>query len=93
MKRTYTAEFRASAVALVLEEKYSFKDAASRLGINVQTLRYWVKLHRKKEGVKAPQQEQDLRKRIVELERENRRLTMERDILKKATAYFAKEQP
>lgn len=91
--KQYTPEFRASAVALVLEQKYTFKQAAESLQVNDQTLRYWVRLHREKQRANCSVEELDLHRRIAELERENKRLTMERDILKKATAFFAKEQP
>ena len=53
------------------------------------TPKVWTSLARKGKGVFAPQEEKDLLAKVRELEAENRRLKMERDILKKATALFA----
>jgi transposase len=92
MARTvYNAEFKQSAIALVTEQNYSIKDAAKNLGVKLATLKYWLKLYRRNGKVIDPVEETDLRKRNAELERENARLRMERDILKKATAFFVKE--
>lgn len=91
-KRSFTPEFKASAVALVIEQKYSRQEAARNLGVSVSTLDAWLHKQRHLQGASNLVEEADLRKRINELERENRRLTMERDILKKATAFFAKDQ-
>ena len=62
------------------------------LGVSLATLKYWLKGYRLRNGVVDAQEEKDLRKRVVELEMENARLRIERDILKKAAAWFAKEQ-
>jgi transposase len=91
-RRTFTPEFKRSAVALVIEQKYARQEAAKNLGIGVATLDNWLGEHRKRNGSVNVAEELDLKKRVAQLERENRRLTMERDILKKATAYFAREQ-
>ena len=92
MSTHYTAEFRASAVALVLEQKYKVKQAAENLGVNEQTLRYWIKLHRNVLRSQASPEDLALMERVKELEQQLARVTLERDILKKATAYFAKDQ-
>jgi transposase len=79
-------------VKLVTEEGYNPKQAAASLGVHTNTLQYWIKVYGK-----APQEEaetlQSLRLRIKELEKQNQRLAIEKEILKKATAFFAKEQP
>lgn len=90
-KQKYTPEFRESAVALVLGEGRSVEQAAGDLGIPPNTLRVWVGLARKGQGVFTPPAAKDLAARVRELEAENRRLRIERDILKKATAFFARE--
>ena len=90
-RRRFTPEFKRSAVALIVEQNYSLVQAAKSLGIGVGTLSYWLQKHRKLHGSTSASGELDLKKRNAELERENRRLTMERDILKKAAAYFAKD--
>jgi transposase len=90
-KRRYTSEFRQGAVALVLREGRSVKQAAADLGMPENTLNVWVSQARRGKGVFLPAEQKDLAARVRELEVENRRLKLERDILKKATAFFAKE--
>jgi transposase len=90
-RKIYTAEFKKSAIALVIEQNYKPQEAAKNLGINLATYKYWLKIYRRNGKVIDPVEEADLRKRNAELERENARLRMERDILKKATAFFARE--
>lgn len=91
-RRKFTEEFKRDAVQLVVVEGYTFKAAAEAVGVSSRSLREW---HEKF----APQPEscgQDAS--LDELREENRRLKkqlkraeMEREILKKATVYFAKE--
>ena len=93
IRKQYTAEFKQEAVGLVTEHGYSYAEAGRSLGIHASMLARW---HREQAAAGAeafpgngrltPEQQ-----RIHELERQNRRLQMERDILKKATAFFAKE--
>jgi len=92
-RRSYTPEFKAEAVKLVTEQGYSVAEAARSLSIHETLLRSWrqaVDAH----GDQAfpgqgnlPPFEEELRR----LRAENRRLRAERDILKKATALFARE--
>jgi transposase len=90
MKRTkYTAEFKSEAVKQIIEKGHSATEVASRLGVHVGLLYTWTrKLKRPDEqpieDVKALQAE------MTKLKAELRRTTDERDILKKAAAYFAK---
>ena len=90
MKRTkYTAEFKLEAVKQILEKGHSATEVASRLGVPVGLLYTWSwKLkgpdEQPIEDVKALQAE------MAKLKAELRRTTEERDILKKAAAYFAK---
>lgn len=91
-RRRFTEEFKRSAVDLVTQENYSPPEAAKRLGIGLGTLEYWLKQHRRRSGAVNAAQEKDLRKRVAELEKENQRLKLEREILKKAAAFFAREQ-
>ena len=95
MHKSYTDEFRRSAVALVIEQNYTAKEAAKNLGVDYGTLKYWIKKHRSQFGVPTHTrdgQPLDPAKRIGELEKENQQLKLEREILKKAAAYFAREQ-
>jgi len=90
-RKVYTSEFKSSAVSLVTEQNYKPEVAAKNLGINIHTLKYWIRQSRHGGGVVDPAEQADLRKRNAELEREVARLRMERDILKKAAVFFAKE--
>lgn len=92
-RRQFTPEFRRSAIALVAEQNYTAREAARRLGVGQSTMDYWLKQHRKRNGSVNAAEEKDLRKRVTDLEKENQRLKLEREILKKAAAFFAKEQP
>jgi transposase len=91
MKQRFNAEFKRSAVALVKEQQQSLRQAAANLGIGVNTLRYWILKDRERQGGES--EAETLRIQLTEAQRQIRRLTEERNILKKATAYFAKEQP
>ena len=92
-RRKYTADFKREAVALVNSQGYTAVEAAKNLGIYVSILNRW-----RREQLKAPQSAfpgtGHRSPEVEELERlreENRRLKMEREILKKAAAFFAKE--
>jgi transposase len=92
-KRTYSLDFKASAAKLVTEQGRGPKDVATSLGVAPSTLQYWVRRF----GTKAarpqvPDEPGALRKENERLRKENERLLMEREILKKATAFFAREQ-
>ena len=87
--RTYTDEFKQEAVALVLEQNYSVGDAAASLGITSKLLYNWkAKVEAQKSGLSLSADE---RAELIKLRKENKRLQMERNILKKASAFFAKE--
>ncbi len=89
--RKFSAEYREEAVRMVLDSSRPIAVVARDLGINEGTLGNWVSKYR----VEHPVSEEitiDERARLKELERENRELRMERDFLKKAAAFFAKEQ-
>jgi transposase len=90
----YTREFRQEAVKLVAEEKTSCREAAQRLSLAPSTLAYWVKAYKQGKLGDIGQAQRPLTEVEMELARvkkENSELKMERDILKKAAAYFAKE--
>ena len=97
VRKHYPPEFKTEAVKLVLQQGYTCKQAGQQLGVPKKTLANWVRPHRKQERaaqIAAGLQIDDpaaLRSRIAELEKQLRRAEMEREILKKATAYFAKE--
>jgi len=92
-RRTYSRDFKLAAVKLVTVQGYSVAEAARSLGIRENLLRLW-KQKLEAEGDQAfpghgrlPPLEEEVRR----LRAENKRLQMERDILKKATAFFAAE--
>jgi len=93
IRRKYTDEFKREAVDLILAHGYGIAEAARNLGINATMLSRW-KREQGKHGEHAfpgtgnmtPEQAE-----LHRLQKENKRLRMERDILKKATAFFAKE--
>ncbi len=88
-RRQYTDEFKAEAVRLVVEDGYAVSEAARNLDINANMLRRW-----RTELSQDPadrRQVIDEKEELRRLREEVRRLKLERDILKKATAFFASE--
>jgi len=92
MSRQYTDEFREEAVGLVLESKSRVAEIARDMGVSVWTLRGWVKKYRVKSRLGQPRRAETVEEENRRLKRELAVLRQERDILKKAAAYFAKEQ-
>ena len=87
-RKQYDESFKRDAVALVTEHGYKTSDAARRLAINPNLLSRW-----KQEFIQEATGQRlttDERAELTRLRRENRQLLMETEILKKATAYFAK---
>ena len=84
----HTKEFKQSAVKMVLEEQLEATDVASRLGIPIAMLNRWVKIEVKTTTSKDQESMKELLLSNKKLEEENKRLKMEREILKKAMAYF-----
>ena len=91
-KRRFTREFKLSAIKLVNEQGYSIPQAARSLGVDPNSVRYWVNTLGADPEL-APRGEGAMAAELRRLRKENARLLMERDILKKAAAFFAKEQP
>ncbi len=88
----YPDAYRAEAIDLVQSGDRSIPQIARDLGINEQTLRNWIKRAEIDAGHGAPGElTTDERAELVRLRRENRVLQQEKEILKKAAAYFAKE--
>ena len=90
--RRFTREFKLSAVKLVNEQGYSVTEAAKGLGVDPSNVRGWVEKFSNEAGL-APSGEGALKAELRRLRKENAQLLMEREILKKAAAFFAKEQP
>ena len=87
--KTYSQEFKEEAISLVTEQGYSVADAAQSLGIRSNQLYGWKKKHEetKSDSMLNPDEKAEL----VNLRKEVKRLRMEKEILKKASAFFAKE--
>ncbi len=83
----YTQEFKRDAVAQVVDRGYSAAEVSRRLGVSTKSIYDWVKRYDKAEPTHVAKAGQS--KEILRLKAELLRVTEERDILKKATAYFA----
>ena len=92
-RRTYTSQFKREAVELVEREGVSVAEAARRLGLYQTLLRSWrVKFQEQgDQAFPGAGQRTAIEEEVRQLREENVRLKMERDILKKATAFFARE--
>ena len=92
-RRRFTREFKVEAVKLVTERGVTVAQAARDLGLHVNSLRAWIAAYRDDPAQSFPgngqQKPEDAE--LTRLRNEVARLKMERDILKKAAAYFAKE--
>lgn len=96
----YTKEFRDETVELILNSEKSALQIARDLGIHDKTIYNWIKVYKKENNITTPINEtknhkkssqDELLAELKQLRSENKLLKQERDILKKATAYFAKE--
>ena len=90
----YTKELREEAVKLVRDSSFSIPEVGRRLSVATSTIRYWVKADKEGKLKEVGKQQKPLTEIEMELARVKRELAevrMERDILKKAAAYFAKE--
>jgi transposase len=91
--KIYTAEFRESAVKLANETDKSIAQTARDLGINESTLHTWIgKYSQPVAHAKVIRTDEHLYDELKRLKKEVAQLTEERNLLKKAAAYFAKEQ-
>jgi len=89
----YTKEFKQDAVKLVNEQGYSANEVGRRLGVSQSNVSRWVREFRKDQQDEAEGEipRKELEAEVKRLKKENQRLQMEREILKKAAAFFAKE--
>jgi len=86
-----TEEFRQEAVRIALTSGLTRKQVASDLNVGFSTLSKWIQQDRKNPD--KPSSQSDLEREVSELRKENRLLREERDILKKATVFFASQKP
>lgn len=93
-RRTFTTEFKREAVSLVVDQGYTQAEAARSLGVGENLIGRWKRQLTEQSPVTIPSQgnlNEDQR-RIKQLENEVRRLRMEKEVLKKATVFFAQEK-
>ena len=89
-RRSFPDEFKSDAVAMVLDDGRKIVDVAEAIGVGDGTLGNWVRLERIERSERAGLTRDD-RAELAELRKENARLRMERDLLKRATAFWVKE--
>jgi transposase-like protein len=87
----YSKEFRLQAARLVVEQGYTYAQVAHRLGPSAWSVRQWVAKYRKSGELATDATTADEARELQQLRKENSRLRMENEILKKAAAYFARE--
>ena len=91
-RNQYTREFKLEAISLVVDHKRKIPDVASSLGISKSTLQKWLSQYRQEIEGQAPKSSNaltDEQRDLQELRKQVKGLTMERDILKKASALLA----
>ena len=88
-KRSFTDDFKKEAVALVAEQGYSVSKAAEAVGVTAAMMYKWIE--KEKAQASGSALAEDERAELKRLRKEVRELRMEKEILKKASAYFAKE--
>ena len=89
--KRYSKEFKLEAARLVVEHGYTFKEVAKRLGPTDWSIRQWVQKFRQSGELAPAGTPQPEAEEFRRLRKENKRLQMENEILKKAAAYFAKD--
>ena len=96
-RKRYSKQFKDEACKLVIDHGYTWEQAAGKLGIPQSTFDYWMQQRgRLLDGQVIPGDSEDpkvLKARVRQLERQLRQAQMEKDILKKATVYFAGLKP
>jgi transposase len=91
-RRRFPPEFKAGAVRLVLDESRTVGSVARELDLTASALALWVRREEAERSKGRTGLTRDEREELVRLRKENRELRMEREVLKKATAFFAKLQ-
>ncbi len=92
-RRKFTQEFKDDAVSLVIDQGYSCAEVARRLGVSDNNVNRWVREYRQRNEIESADglTREQMEVEIKRLRKKNKRLEMERDILKKAAAFFANE--
>ncbi len=87
----YTAEFREEAVRQVLDRRYSVKEVAENLGVSTHSLYKWLRAVKPNPETRRDEELLEAKREVLKLRAQLRRTEEERDILKKAAAYFARD--
>ena len=93
-RREYTREFKLEAISLVIDHKRKIAEVAESLEVGTSTLDNWVRKYRLEQQGVSPTQGlalTDEQRELQQLRKDNKRLRMERDILKKASALLASD--
>ena len=90
-KQRYSLEFKEEAVRQIVDRGYSVTDVAERLGVSAHSLYKWVKAVKPNQSEKQASELIEAKSEILRLRARLQRTEEERDILKKAARYFAKE--
>jgi len=91
-RKRYDKEFKLQACKLVVEQGYSLREAAERLGATSWSIRAWIQKFRESGELPPKNKPVASAEELKQLRKENKQLRLENEILKKATAYFAKDQ-
>jgi transposase len=89
--KRYPKEFKLDAIRLVLEQGYSLKEAGDKLGVSSWSVGNWIRQFRGTGELDGMMTKMSPGDELRELRKQNKRLRLEVEILKKAAAYFAKE--
>jgi transposase len=92
-RRTFTEEFKQDAVNMLHQNGASMAEVSRNLGVHVNLLRKWKQQMSEKQKEQSRELSESERLELARLREENKRLRMERDLLKKAAAFFASEKP
>jgi transposase len=93
LMKKYPAEFKERAVKLAVETEQPIAQTARDLGVNENTLHTWIGKYHRAERQEQQVHDEHLYDELKRLRKDNARLKEERDILKKAAAYFAQQLP
>jgi len=91
--RSFTMEFKTSAARQVREQGYSVNQAAKSLGVDPHSIRDCLAMFAPQPATTPVAADAELRQELERLRAENKRLLMERQIIRKATAFFSSEHP
>ena len=91
-RKRYSEEFKLQACRLVIEQGYSLRETAERLGCTSWSIQNWLKKYREDGSLPPKDQPLPTAEELKQLRKENKQLRLDNEILKKAAAYFAKDQ-